>query len=62
MTALLEYQPTLFDNVAIQMLRYELEKQRKAFFVRYNALERRFRELEEKHAIVERNICQKEHG
>lgn len=56
----IEYQPRLFDTVAIDMLRREFEKQRKSFFVRHNLLEKRIKELEERNAFLERSICRNE--
>jgi hypothetical protein len=56
----IEYQPHLFDSFAVDMLRREFEKQRKSFFVRYNLLEKRVKELEERNEFLERSICRTE--
>lgn len=54
---MIEYQPTLFDTVATDILRQELAKQRKSFFVRYNYLEQRYKDLETRFYHLEKGIC-----
>jgi hypothetical protein len=54
---LLEIQPTLFDTEADVMLRFEIERQRRSFFVRHNLLEKRCKELEERLKVIEHGLC-----
>lgn len=54
---MIEYQPMLFDTFATDLLRRQLEKQRRSFFVRYNALEHKYKELEQRFHILEKGVC-----